>query len=291
MPCHDDSDCHSHAEGRCTENHFCEEPSWCPVEPSEKAEVYELDMSNMLIWVKSSIQFVKLNEGLKHKRVFMSESPEEPGPRQFKDPRQRIANGLDPGNTFSVRDLLLMCDPPVRYEEVAELGASIEVQFIWNCNVEHEGCDVLINARRVDTIFDENNIGFGFAIPQYTGNGNERSIGNARGVRLFFRTVGTGRKLSWTSIIMKISTGVALLGVAPILGDLMMLKVFSLGKKYHARKYEYSEDFSEYFHELQKKREETGPQQAVGNDEKDKQVSGREAEWKRALDADDWEGI
>jgi len=287
MPCSSDADCHSHANGRCTEKHLCEEPSWCLVDPLEKPEVYELDTSNMLVWVKSSIQFVKLNEGLKHKKVFMSESAEEPGPRQYENPQARIENGLDPGNTFSVRDLLLMCDPPVRYEEVAELGASIEVQFIWDCNVEVEHCPVIINARRVDTLFDETNIGFGFSMPSYTGDGNERSIGRTRGVRLFFRTVGTGRKVSWTSIIMKVSTGVALLGVAPILADLMMLKVFSLGKKYHARKYEYSEDFSTYFANLEKERAERDIEKPAGFDEGDREVSQREADWKKALDADD----
>lgn len=262
--CQDDSDCHQSVGGTCTENDVCQEPSWCDVNSQD--EIYTLDMANTLIWVKSSIMFVRLNS----ERIFTTETLD--GPRL----------GV---NTFSVKDLLLMCEPaPVRYEEVSELGAAIEVQFVWNCNVESEDCQPLISSRRIDTVFDPEHIGFQFSNPLYTAE-DEREIMRYKGVRLFFRTVGTGRKTSTTAIIMKISTGLALLGVAPIMADLLMLRVFKLGKKFEARKYEFSEDFSDYFQKVKDMKSEAekqrGPQFA------DDEVRKEELEWQKQLDEQD----
>ena len=40
-----------------------------------------------------------------------------------------------------VADLLQLCDPPVRFEEVRELGAAIEVQFVYDCKVRPAWCE------------------------------------------------------------------------------------------------------------------------------------------------------
>jgi hypothetical protein len=72
-------------------------------------------------------------------------------------------------NSFSVRDLLLLCSPPVRYEEISELGAAIEVLLSWECKVKGKGtCVPKVKARRVDSMFDPLKIGFTFAYPHYT---------------------------------------------------------------------------------------------------------------------------
>jgi len=121
---------------------------------------------------------------------------------------------------------------------------------------------------------DEDNIGFTFSYPEYY-NGDKaevannlekatnqtgivfmalpfgvethRTINRSSGIRFYFRTVGVGHEISITAIIFKISTGIALLGFAPILTDYLMLNCFKLSRKYYARKYEISQDFSDFF--------------------------------------------
>ena len=44
-----------------------------------------------------------------------------------------------------------------------------------------------------------------------------------RGVRFYFRTTGVGEAVEISAIIFKISTGIALLSIAPLLADLLML--------------------------------------------------------------------
>merc|ERR1719191_1245912 len=127
VPCLLDADCTEGGQGQCSPNGFCMEHSWCdqPDENGEtKPEIYEMDTALLQIWARSSIQYVKIAP----ERVFSTEI-DDPMPRQGY-------------NVFTVRDLLLMCKPlPVRYEEIAELGAVIEVQFWWDCNVKAKQCN------------------------------------------------------------------------------------------------------------------------------------------------------
>merc|ERR1719321_1444083 len=136
MKCHTSDDCSKDVGAECTENKFCKEPSWCNQEP--RPDVYKVDTSNMRIWIKSAIQYIEL----KRTKMFISKS-EEP----ILYPEAHF-------NTFTVKDLLLLCDPPVRYEEVSELGAAVEIQWVWDCNIDvpdrvHK-CQPKIQARRVD---------------------------------------------------------------------------------------------------------------------------------------------
>jgi len=228
MPCVTDGDCTPGGNGHCDSNAgFCVESSWCDQE--EQPELYELDSGGLQIWARSTIQFVKLAP----ERVFSTESDSH-------EPRSGY-------NAFSVRDLLMLCKPlPVRYEEVAELGAVIEVQFYWECNVKKDSeCHPTIKARRLDTVFDPDYIGFGFNYAEYIDD-DHRIRNKLRGVRIFFRTAGVGKKFSVAATITKASMGAALFNLAQIIADLLMTKVFSLRKKYIARKFEKSPDFSEH---------------------------------------------
>lgn len=237
MPCESDDDC-TPGKGECTDNGFCMEPAWCeqPTEDGQLlAEVYELPVSEQLVWVKSAIQYIRLDP----MKLFMTDMTQ---PVLFPEP------GF---NTFSVRNLLEICETKVRYEEISELGAAIEVQLIYNCDVADTICNPEVKARRLDNIFDPEKIGFSFKYPSYEGGGlqrdEQRSLIEVQGLRIYIRAHGTGRKVSMVAIIMKLSTGLALMGMAPIVVDTIMLNFFSLRDKYYARKYIESEDFSDFF--------------------------------------------
>lgn len=263
MPCATDWDCSIFVKGKCTENRLCEEPSWCDVD--DAPEAYTLEVADFFVWVKSSIQFVKLAP----EKVYTTED-HHPYPERGH-------------NAFSVRDLLMACKPaPVRYEEVSELGATIEVMFTWDCNVENS-CKPSVSARRVDTLFDPTNIGYRFNYPEYVGK-DERLLNKMRGIRIYFRTVGRGRKLSLVALITKLSTAGALLKLAPIIADLLMLNVFHLKKRYFARKYQESPDFSLFLAKLKQREEES---KSLPSKREEEDTSVRESEWRRRLDEED----
>lgn len=270
--CMSAADCSKDVGAECSPDHFCKEPSWCSKQKIPNR--FKLDTDTMRIWVKSAIQFQVLSGP--HNSRFFTMGVENPIP--FPEPH---------ANTYTVRDLLLICDPPVRFEEVSELGAAIEIQFVWNCNVNlgeeaagHFGrCFPKISARRIDSLFDEENIGFSFKYPWYTGE-DQRELVQMSGIRFYLRTVGTGQKVSLTVIILKLSTGASLIGFAPILVDLMMLNLFKLSQKYKARKYIESEDFSKYMDMLGKSSGDDSDGDETDDDEE------ADLDWKKAIEED-----
>jgi len=270
MTCNSDEECTIASQGRCTERGYCEEPSWCNIDPTP--EIYELEVGNFEIWIKSSIQFIRLAPT----QVYSTEAGEN--------------DKLPHVHAYSVRDLLTMCQPtPVRYEEISELGAAVEVQFFWKCNVAEDHCMPEIHARRVDDdLSDPNNIGYSFSYPEYITE-DERLLNELHGVRIFLRSVGQGRKVSVTAFIMKASTASALLSLAPIIADLLMLKLFGLrSKKYFARKYELSPDFSDYMENLKAKKAEAQIRADLLEEDDDQELRERELDWQKQLDEDDY---
>mmetsp|Transcript_55039 Transcript_55039/g.144754 ORF Transcript_55039/g.144754 Transcript_55039/m.144754 type:complete len:386 (+) Transcript_55039:178-1335(+) len=267
-PCSVDGDCTPGLGGTCTPNGYCNEPTWCS---EGEPEVYELEVSGLQIWVKSSIQFI-----MRDKSTFMySTDRNKPFPEKGY-------------NIFSVRDLLMQCKPvPVRYEEISELGCAIEVQFLWNCNVARgaDRCDPEIQAKRLDVLFDPQNIGFSYRHADYI-SADERMLHEKRGVRIFLRTTGRGEKASVSAFILKAATTTSLLSIADILADIMLLYFFTHRKKFKARKYEVSPDFSDYMEKLKAKHDEQKHNPVdLGTD--DRQAQEREANWMRRVNEED----
>lgn len=283
MPCFNDKDCYSLAGGVCQDSGFCSEPSWCETTEGP-AEIYELPTDSHLIWVKSAIQFIQLDKN----KLFLSDmvNPTKYPSGQDKD--------FSDYNTFSVRDILNKCEPPVRYEEISELGAAIEMQLVYNCNMQWGACKPEVKARRMDTVFAMTNIGFGFKLARYeTDDDNVRELLDVRGVRIYFRAVGTGRKVAYIAIVMRLSTALALLGTSCLFTDFLMLHLFARKVKYYARKYVESTDFSNYFDEVAAQElsnphgenfeEDAKVQAMLKSDDDDEE----EREWQRRMDEDD----
>lgn len=235
MRCSTNDQCTAAVGGTCSQNGFCEEPSWCLVEGDEMPEIYELDVENLDIWIKSSIEFTKLRKG----RVYSTEHDHAFPERGF--------------NLYSLRELLMKCEPtPVRYEEIAELVAVIEVNLAWDCNVdEHQvrlpgqACRPDVTARRLDTIFDPRHIGFSFSYSEPITE-DERLLNEMKGVRFLFRTTGIARRVSVDGVIMKLATSTTLTFIPGLVVDILMLYYFNKKNKYRARKYAESPDFSDY---------------------------------------------
>jgi len=267
VACAADTDCTPGGNGHCDQDlGLCVESSWCDEEPTP--EVYELDTGDVQIWTRSTIQFIKLAPN----RVFSTEQ-EGNGPRRGY-------------NTFSVRELLMLCDPlPVRYEEVAELGAIIEVQFFWECNVKSEKeCHPTVKARRLDTVFDPDNIGFGFDYPEHIDD-DHRARNAVRGIRISFRTVGNGKCFSVATTINKASLGAALFSIAQIIADLLMTRVFFLKKKYIARKFEKTPDFSDHMAIVEARQKEQISEARIA--ELERHVIEKEERWMQMLNESD----
>jgi len=227
MPCNSDADCLVHgAKGTCTAAGLCSVHSWCNVE--DKPEIYEMQVDLAQIWVRSFIQFVKLAP----EEMFTTDS-------NSSEP--------DGDNTFTIRQLLEMVDPmPVHYEEVAQLGGVFEVGIRWICNIDSVRiCRPKLSVRRLDSILDPDDIGYGFSHAEYI-DGDHRLQNDVKGLRFLFRTNGLGKQFSVMAAITTVSTSGTLMSLALVIADLLLTKVFKNRDKFIARKYEKTPDFSEY---------------------------------------------
>jgi len=228
--CRTPEDCSPDVGATCSPQKYCVEPSWCPV---GDPEVYKLPTGSAHIWVKSGVTFRKLA-----------------GNKLFSTDMTNIIRFPNPHhNTYRITDLLQQCDPPVRFEEVSELGAAVEVTFIWNCQVSSPyPCEKILKARRVDNLLDQDHIGYEFDHVEYDPtNPDKRTRFKKFGIRFVFATIGTGSALSMQIIIFQVSTGMALVGFAPLLADIIMLKFLPNSKKYHARKIDLTPSFDDVY--------------------------------------------
>lgn len=271
LPCHDVADCSKDVGASCSENGFCVEPSWCSP-PDKQPEVYKLETDKLRLWVKSSIAFTTL---VKKKTIVYSNKMDLP--LQYPEP------GF---NTFNVKDILLMCEPPVRFEEVSELGAAVEVMMYWKCNVDGPfGCTPDVSARRIDSLFDADNIGFTFQSTDKLPDGRRRHEVR-RGIRIYFKTSGRGGKMSMNAFVLKASTGASLLVLAPIITDFIMLRFLKFSVKYRARKYIYSQDFSDFWEELEAMEGSAEVDESKAEDLEDQEHEQEDEEWRNKMDQD-----
>lgn len=264
-PCITNTDCTFGGDGICTENGYCKERSWCNVE--SEPEIYSMKSDVLQIWTRSSIQYLNLAP----ETIFSTDA--EGGPSSEY--------------VFSVRELLKMCEPiPINYEEVAELGAVIEVGFRWDCNVKpalkkalkKKGptCVPKLRVRRVDTILDPDNIGFSFNYATYMSE-ELREQYEVRGIRFLFSANGTGKKISMAATIMTVSTSGTLLSIAIVIADLLLTRLFSNRRKYCARKFELTPDFSKFMEEQEEKQKMRCTKAQI--DAREEEVLRKEEEW------------
>lgn len=272
FPCLTDADCSKDIGAACSENKLCVEPTWCTPGETQAIEAYKLDgVQHLRMWMKSTISFPQLDKNVK----FTSKMD---APVMYPRP------GF---NTVTVKDLLLLCEPPVRFEEISELGAAIEVQLHWPCQLDRAklfGCTPEVRTRRIDSILDPENIGFGYQRIVGDLGPDARLLEKRRGIRFYFSSTGHGSQFSFSIVIFKISTGMALLNFAPVITDIMMLKVFKLKQKYYARKYDVTEDFSKAAELIEKMTD----QERINSDQAARDAAEAEAESEKDLADERW---
>lgn len=157
-------------------------------------------------------------------------------------------------NTFRLVDILAMCDPPVRYEEVAILGATIDVHILWKCHTDSspskkKACVPEIKAARV--IYHETDNGFQFDYAEYPDtpavHHDQRTLVQLAGVRVSFHTSGTGGAFSIVDIVFRIAMVLALLTIANVVVDFFMCWIAPRSRQNYNRKYEMTPDFTDFF--------------------------------------------
>eukprot|EP00347_Sterkiella_histriomuscorum_P000775 403374552 len=99
----------------------------------------------------------------------------------------------------------------------------------------------------------EDSLSYSFASNSSSANDQMRDLTVMTGIRLIFHVQGYGNTLSYASIILQISSALALLNIAATLCDLIMLYCPLLKKEHREKYFDYKIEDSEDFSNLQER--------------------------------------
>jgi len=238
-PCAINGDCPAIvgvSEQICT-NGQCMMHGWCPgIDPSnDNAVTVRLEHpEDVILWFRSSISFPTLSANATFSTM------------NHEDPVFSEAHGAT--DAWTLKELINLADGPLG--AIKEDGALMSVRLEWTCRTDTgDGCDAPIpHISRLD----EGKVrGFSYHTAHYIRepsldmSRDKRVLMEMTGVRILVASKGTGKQVSLMATVLQISSGLALLSVAKLATDIMMLQV--LPEKEHYRKYkeELTPDFSD----------------------------------------------
>jgi len=154
-------------------------------------------------------------------------------------------------NVISVKELLTMAKTD--YKTVASTGGVFQVTVFWDCLLLSSECIPELKVSRLDPAKS------GFSLwktHHYTTTlGKQRDVEEITGIRFIWKPAGTGNQIDFVSIIFYLAAGAALLPIANIVTEAVMMYVLPERKHYSSRIIEETPDYN-MLDELADKREE-----------------------------------
>ncbi|ERE76864.1 P2X purinoceptor 7 [Cricetulus griseus] len=138
------------------------------------------------------------------------------------------------------------------FQDMAVEGGIMGIQVKWDCNLDRAAslCLPRYSFRRLDTRDLEHNVspGYNFRFAKYykdlTGN-EQRTLIKAYGIRFDIIVFGKAGKFDIIPTMINIGSGLALLGVATVLCDVIVLYCMKKRYYYRDKKYKYVEDYEQ----------------------------------------------
>ncbi|XP_051829220.1 P2X purinoceptor 6 isoform X7 [Antechinus flavipes] len=239
-PCLADEDCpagetlsHSHGikTGKCvpfnSSYQTCEIWGWCPVESGPVPRKPQLlESQNFTLFIKNSITFPKFN-------FLKANTLETRDGGYFKRCRYHaLASPLCP--VFRVGDVVAAAGGD--FEDLALLGGVVRIQITWDCDLDRPGSEC---QPRYSFWLQEKGHNFRAAVRWWRPPGREaRSLFKLFGIRFEILVAGQAGKFSVIATGITLGTGMALLGAATFLCDLLLLYVDRQAPFYWGEKYE-----------------------------------------------------
>ncbi|XP_075835876.1 P2X purinoceptor 4 isoform X1 [Microtus pennsylvanicus] len=138
------------------------------------------------------------------------------------------------------------------FQDMAVEGGIMGIQVKWDCNLDRAAslCLPRYSFRRLDTRDLEHNVspGYNFRFAKYyrdlTGN-EQRTLIKAYGIRFDIIVFGKAGKFDIIPTMINVGSGLALLGVATVLCDVIVLYCMKKRYYYRDKKYKYVEDYEQ----------------------------------------------
>jgi hypothetical protein len=207
--------------GLCTPDGFCQVQGWCPVEeniPGRATFNYLQGVDAFTLFLRVSVSF------------------------QTKNPiRTDSGSSLVMGKTlFSASDLLEKAG--ITYEQVRQLGSLVAISYDWDCDLDVaiSKCKPAFAVARLDDPTSKFSTGFNYRYADYytsinytAFNSSEvhqrpieyRDLYKVYGMRFVVLVSGTGRKFDIKNLATNLGSGLAMLGIAATVADVLLMYV------------------------------------------------------------------
>ena len=217
----------------------CEVRGWCPGEPDADALAPLENVGNFTVFLRTDVRFPGMRD--KFGRTFDVTN----------------ANGTEPTlgwNLFTLDEILTMGG--VSYEDVKATGADLQVNIYYDCDLDNalEACvpRMPFEVMRIDTA--DSSLSHGYNArwlsavkgdgpkaskgTKFDENADTRALVKASGPRIRVSITGVGRRFDLEQLTTVVGAGVALMGVATAVVDVLLLYVLPKRAKYFGLKYQ-----------------------------------------------------
>uniref|UniRef100_A0A2K5IAV6 P2X purinoceptor n=1 Tax=Colobus angolensis palliatus TaxID=336983 RepID=A0A2K5IAV6_COLAP len=138
------------------------------------------------------------------------------------------------------------------FQDMAVEGGIMGIQVNWDCNLDRAAslCLPRYSFRRLDTRDVEHNVspGYNFRFAKYyrdLAGKEQRTLIKAYGIRFDIIVFGKAGKFDIIPTMINIGSGLALLGMATVLCDIIVLYCMKKRLYYREKKYKYVEDYEQ----------------------------------------------
>lgn len=217
----------------------CEVRGWCPGEPDADALAPLENVGNFTVFLRTDVRFPGMRD--KFGRTFDVTN----------------ANGTEPTlgwNLFTLDEILTMGG--VSYEDVKATGADLQMNIYYDCDLDNalEACvpRMPFEVMRIDTA--DSSLSHGYNArwlsavkgdgpkaskgTKFDENADTRALVKASGPRIRVSITGVGRRFDLEQLTTVVGAGVALMGVATAVVDVLLLYVLPKRAKYFGLKYQ-----------------------------------------------------
>ncbi|XP_052800664.1 P2X purinoceptor 4-like isoform X1 [Mya arenaria] len=215
----------------------CEVVAWCPTEDGRKPLPNPPALAiaeKFTVFIKNNIEFPKF--GVKRRNIVGFDDQNELRNCRFKleDDKYKFCP------IFVLGDIATYAG--TQFVNIAQKGGVIQILISWNCNLDHgaENCLPEYSFRRLDEENDVLSPGYNFRFSRYykDENGTDtRTLFKAYGIKFILTLQGRAGKFSIVPLVLNIGSGLALLSVATIICDIVVLYVLKSRALYKEKKY------------------------------------------------------
>ncbi|XP_041080000.1 P2X purinoceptor 4-like isoform X2 [Polyodon spathula] len=226
-----------------TSVHTCEVLAWCPLENDVDLSHHPAllkDAEQFTVLIKNNIRYPKFNFTKRNILPHINSSYL----------KQCVFNRVtDPDcPVFRLGDIVREAGED--FQEIAVEGGVMGIQIKWDCDLDQSvsRCVPQYTFRRLDNKDVQNTVapGYNFRFAKYykgLGEVESRTLIKAYGIRFDVMVFGKAGKFDIIPTMINIGSGLALLGVATVLCDVIVLHILKKKHFYREKKYKYVEDY------------------------------------------------